>query len=75
MIDKEKATVTMSLRDYEDLASSAKFWEDKYNRLDRLIRQFVRPVNIGDCYDYYIPNANIEPLTNSIVEYLHDCDC
>jgi hypothetical protein len=71
MIDKEKATVTMSLRDYEDLVSNGQFWQEKYSKLYRLVRQHAAQINDGT---YYIPKSNYEPLVNAIEEYLHDCD-
>lgn len=69
MIDKNKITVTMSLAEYEELDTNAKWWQGRFNDLKKVVLKYAKRDNEGvytveDCVN----------LANDIEAYLNDED-
>lgn len=69
MIDKNKMTVTMSLAEYEELDTDAKWWQDRFNSLKKIVLRYATMddegvYTIDDCVN----------LANDMEEYLNDED-
>ena len=69
MIDKDKMTVTMSMTEYEELTTDAKWWQDRFNSLKRVILKYTTNNQDGS---YYVRDS--VKLVKDIEEYLNDED-
>lgn len=69
MIDKNKMTVTMSMAEYEELTTDAKWWQDRFNTLKKVILKYTTNNKDGS---YYVRDC--ENLVKDIEEYLNDED-
>lgn len=74
-MDKNKATVTMSLKDYEDLCSQLKYYNQKYKQLADRIKEAVVATVDEDGYMEAINSINKDKLLEIIQDLDEEENC
>lgn len=66
-MDKTKIKVEMSLADFEELDSDAKYWLSRYNDMRRVILKYFRFSN----GKYYWTDSADRPIADALQDYLN----
>ena len=67
----KNATVTMPLDEFDDMRQSVRFWQDKYNRLYRVVRRYAERDGEGV---WRVGEHDCVSLADDLEEYMNDCE-